>query len=155
MATFNTEAPRGSGYDMMPWKLVACPDAWTDCPRVAKGRPSIRLSDLPTPNTPGRIPRSADHLHVTEKFSGDRNASDLRTWRALLYGTLRCDHGRLTGASCRQCPGRTAAGRTGERIGTHANGTPIVVPDPRDREDPNAWLALDLQPRGDRRAAEQ
>lgn len=123
-------------YDMMPWKLVFCADS-----RGCGRSDAIYINDLPEAPEPGRIPQGCDHLHIEQKYSGDqRNARDEEKWHALLLGTARCEHGRISREPCRQCPKGRAPDVTGKRVGTARDGEIIVIPEYDDLGDPKAWV---------------
>lgn len=127
-------------YDMMPWKLVFCDKTWEECGHGTQGPAVIPLSSLPPSPEPGRVPEGCDHVHITIKLSADqRNAREEEKWAALLKSVARCDHGRMTRDSCKQCPRKRAPDVVGKRVGTAKDGTPVVIPRYEDLNDPKAW----------------
>jgi hypothetical protein len=125
-------------YDMTPWKLVMCRVApfavcMEDGPRVA-------LAALPEAPEPGRIPEGCDHVHIRKKFSADqRNTRIDQQWRALVLATSRCEHGRLQLDNCVSCPTGMSPDRSGTRIGTAYDGSPVVIPAREAWNDIKAW----------------
>lgn len=132
-----TARPRtGFQFDLVPWKLVFCDLGAMSC----EGRGELfYIDDLPEAPEPGRIPREADHLHIITKMSGERDAREEEKWRALLWGTARCDHGRLPGDSCRGCRGY-APSMEGARIGTAADKRAIIIPPREEMQEILKWL---------------
>lgn len=134
----NTQYERTSfRYDTVPWKLVLCGLSRDKC-EDAPG-PHIMISDLIDAPEPGRVPAEVDHLHVVAKFSGDRDARDEEKWRAIAFGAGRCEHGRAQLDTCTGCPDGIAPDRSGARIGTAYDGTPVVVPPRGEWRDIRAW----------------
>jgi len=137
-------------YDMMPWKLVFCKSSlkkvrsggmtFEHCATHEDGI-TVRLAELPEAPEPGRIPEGCDHLHILVKLSADqRNARDEEKWHALLLGTARCDHGRVSREPCTRCPKGRAPDVIGKRVGTARDGEAIVIPEYDDMADPKAWV---------------
>jgi len=125
---------------MMPWKLVFCDLGWFAC-RVADPEyplSGIRLEDMPDPPEPGRVPQGVDHVHIVQKLSGERDAREEEKWRALLWGTARCNHGRLPGDRCRSCRGYVPS-LEGTRIGTTADRRAIYIPSREEMQDILKW----------------
>jgi len=122
-------------FDMMPWKLVFCEVACANCPFGH----FFLIKDLPDPPEPGRVPKDVDHLHIVPKLSGERDAREEEKWRALLWGTARCDHGRLPGDRCRGC-GAFAPNMEGVRIGTTSGQKAIIIPTREEMKDIAKWF---------------
>lgn len=131
----------GFRFDMMPWKLVFCDKSWIDCEKTDPDceLSGIRIRELPGAPEPGRIPKGTDHLHIVQKYSGERDAREEEKWRSLVFGTARCDHGRLQEERCRGCKGWTPNAQ-GLRIGTTREGKPIVIPARDDMGDIKNWI---------------
>ncbi len=66
-----------------------------------------------------------------------------RAFVRILMDLDRCEHGRHSADPCFGCPHGQSTGNTfappGTRIGTDLGGRPIVVPEPDQRSDPQAW----------------
>src|SRR5215207_10711622 len=133
-------------YDMMPWKLVFCKSklkkvrsggmTFEHCEALKDGL-TIRIAEIPDAPEPGRIPEGCDHLHIEPKLSADqRNARDEEKWHALLMGTTRCKHGRVSREPCTKCPRGLAPDVTGKRVGTARDGESIIIPEYDDLADP-------------------
>lgn len=132
----NTQYERTSfRYDTVPWKLALC----SLDPHVCHQDLVIRLEDLPMAPEPGRVPATVTHVHVVAKFSGDRDARDEEKWRAIAFSAGRCEHGRTQLDTCTGCPDGIAPDRSGVRIGTAYDGTPVVVPPREEWRDIRAW----------------
>lgn len=132
----NTQYERTSfQYDTVPWKLVLCDKSLKDCPDWNR----VPIFKLPEAPEPGRIPDGADHCHYAAKFSGDRDARDEEKWRAIAFSAGRCEHGRTQLDTCTGCPDGIAPDRSGVRIGTAYDGTPVVVPLREEWRDIRAW----------------
>lgn len=65
----------------------------------------------------------------------------------LMLDLDRCEHGRHAKDPCSSCQREYSVDNTGntclepgERIGTTLYGKPIVVPERKDRYDPDAWI---------------
>lgn len=133
----NTQYERTSfRYDTVPWKLVLCGRSLEDCRKDPY--PVLMIEDLPPAPEPGRV-SDATHAHVVAKFSGDRDARDEEKWRAIAFSAGRCDHGRTQLDTCTNCPGGFAPDRSGTRLGTAYDGTPVVVPAREAWRDIRAW----------------
>jgi len=69
-------------------------------------------------------------------------SSDVKLAQVLL-DLDRCQHGRHSKDPCLSCPGGQSQGNTlsrpGQQIGFGLDGTLIVVPEPGDRYDADAW----------------
>ncbi len=128
-------ARTGFVFDMTPWKVRICDLKHADC----QERFGQLIADLPAAPEPGRIPAGADHVHIVPKGSGERDAREEEKWRALLFGTARCDHARLQGDPCRPCGG-TAINMAGTRIGTTHDKLPIVIPDREGMREIRNWV---------------
>jgi hypothetical protein len=126
---------------MMPWKLVFCDKNALVCANEVDGPVGILLSNLPAPPEPGRVPEGCDHVHVTVKLSADqRDAREEEKWHALLVGTTRCEHGRISREACRSCPKGRAPDLTGKRVGTAHDREAIIIPEYEEMVDPKAWV---------------
>lgn len=135
-------------FDMMPWKLVFCEFGlkkvrsggmtFEHCEAFGDGV-LIRIAELPEAPEPGRVPKDTDHLHIVQKYSGERDAREEEKWRALLFGTARCDHGRLQGDRCRGCKGNVE-NMSGVRIGTTREQRAIIIPSRKEMQDILKWI---------------
>lgn len=126
----------GFSYDLTPWKVQVC-DGGPSC----KDFGPLRISQefLPPAPEPGRLPASWTHVHIVPKLSGDRDARDEEKWRAIAFSAGRCEHGRVQGDPCVSCPGGWSPDRSGTRVGTAYDGTPVVVPPREEWIDIRAW----------------
>lgn len=124
-------------FDPMPWKLEFCELALLDCP----SNQAILIKQLPQPLAPSRVPEGVNHVHIVLKGE-ERDAREQEKWRALMFSTGRCKHGRMMGDKCSKC-GLFAPDLAGTLLGHTIKGVEVRVPERDDMNDIKKWTERD------------